>query len=170
MLRLVDPDPGTCSCTHFLSQLQFLKVSVRRDSFGFLVMYDLAAVRLRPDTKKLSEEENKGKFSIFSWGKRLQSCDGVTWTSLIFVPLQVADDSLGCVTIGPPIRDGRPQLWMPGYELGLIGQDDLVTGLPQTPQAQIRFLWRGGVQSATPIFQSVLYLYEGVADLPWTQL
>lgn len=38
MLRLLGSDPGRCSTSHFLKHSQLLKVSVRRDCFGFLVM------------------------------------------------------------------------------------------------------------------------------------
>lgn len=66
MLRLWGSDPGLCCSTHSLRHSQLLKVSVRRDSFGFLAMYDLGAVRFRPETKKPSVETRNPEWCRFS--------------------------------------------------------------------------------------------------------
>lgn len=68
----------------------------------------------------------------------------LTWTPQFFVPVQVIDHPLCCVLVGPPVRDGGPQVPMSRCSLGVVGQDDLVTRRPETPQGQDWFLWRAG--------------------------
>ncbi|KAA8589706.1 hypothetical protein FQN60_013071 [Etheostoma spectabile] len=69
--------------------------------------------------------------------------DVLTWTSQVSVPVQVADHSLGRALVGPPVRDGGPQLRVSRSSLGVVGQDHLVTRGPQAPQGQDGFLWGG---------------------------
>ncbi|MEQ2164983.1 hypothetical protein GOODEAATRI_012328 [Goodea atripinnis] len=66
---------------------------------------------------------------------QLRSEDKLTWTSQLFVPVQVIDHFLCCFFIRPPVWDGGPQVWMSCHKLGVIGENDLVTGCPETPQA-----------------------------------
>lgn len=71
-----------------------------------------------------------------------QPADSLTWSAHVFMPVEELDDILPVVFVSPPVRDGGPQLWMSGCGLGVVGQNDLVTRRPQTPQAQVWFLLR----------------------------
>lgn len=63
---------------------------------------------------------------------------------MIFLTVQVTDDFLCCALVGPQVRDVRPQLLMSYCSLAVIGQNDLVTRYPQTPQGEDRLLWTAG--------------------------
>lgn len=75
-------------------------------------------------------------------GHSKQSESNLTWSSQVFFAVHVADHSISCVLVGPPIWDFRPELPISCCLLGLIWQNNLVARGPEMSQRQVGLLQR----------------------------